>query len=138
MRTRPTLAAAITASVALSWLALAGPAPVARAQSPPTAEATDAARQRAKALDTLFASLAKATSPDEAQALTVEIWRQWSHSDQPGVELLMGQAAGAMASRNYGLAVLLPHIGAVGVERRGVLLDGARQHAIVGGRPLET
>lgn len=95
----------VCGALVAAFLALAGAVGDGRTQSPPAA--ADAARQRAQALDALFASLAKATSPDEAQALTVEIWRQWTQSGQPAVDLLMGQAAGAMAGRNYGLAVLL-------------------------------
>jgi tetratricopeptide (TPR) repeat protein len=96
-------AAAVAVALAI------GCAAAALAQTPPPSgvEAPQAARDRKLALDALFAALHRAGGDEEADAITAEIWRTWTQSGRQDVDLLMGRAASAMASRNLGLASLL-------------------------------
>ncbi len=101
------LAAAFVAVI----VTLPAPLSIGLAQFPPAS--SDAAEvqafmaARAKTLDALFAALQAAAAKSEAQEITGEIWRQWTQSGRPSIDALMQQAAAAMASRNFGLAVLM-------------------------------
>ena len=64
-----------------------------------------AADQTDKRLDELFTQLKAA--PAYAQALPVEatVWDIWTESDDPAARILMGEGIGAMARRDYRMAL---------------------------------
>ncbi len=97
----------------LALLLAAGPF-VARtgAQAPsPPATTEDAAsaftREKARALDALFAALQKAAGDADADLIVSEIQAIWDRSGAPDIDLLMNKATAAMQSLNYGLADIL-------------------------------
>jgi len=98
----------------LALLLVAAPFAVARACAqapPPPAPPEDAAsafaREKARALDALFAALQKAAGDADADLIVSEIQAIWDRSGSREIDLLMTKAAAAMQSLNYGLADIL-------------------------------
>lgn len=56
-------------------------------------------------LDRLFDQLAKAESPAEAALIEDEIWRQWSDSGSPTLDLIMLRGLKALEAQEYAVAL---------------------------------
>lgn len=56
-------------------------------------------------LDRLFDQLAKAQSPAEAALIEDEIWRQWSDSGSPTLDLIMLRGLKALEAQEYAVAL---------------------------------
>lgn len=65
------------------------------------------ADQKDKRLDDLFGALAKATKPELAQPIELEIWKIWIESDSPTTELLYARGAGMIEAGDLDLALRL-------------------------------
>lgn len=65
------------------------------------------ADQTDKRLDDLFAALAKATKPDLAQPIELEIWKIWIETDSPTTELLYARGTGLAQAGDLDLALRL-------------------------------
>jgi tetratricopeptide (TPR) repeat protein len=64
---------------------------------PPVAQKAPA-ELRQDMLDSLFARLRSANSPQESQIVEAAIWQLWMKSESPTAEVLLGQAVNALAS----------------------------------------
>jgi len=64
-----------------------------------------AADQTDKRLDALFAQLKAAPSYAAAQPVEAAIWEIWSESDDPAARILLAEGIGAMARRDYRMAL---------------------------------
>jgi tetratricopeptide (TPR) repeat protein len=64
-------------------------------------------REKARALDALFAALQKAASDADADLIVSEIRAIWERSGATDIDLLMTRAAAAIQGLNYGLADIL-------------------------------
>lgn len=60
---------------------------------------------RAAALDRLFDELARTQSPAEAALVEGEIWRIWTESGSPTVDLLMQRGLEALETQDYAVAL---------------------------------
>jgi len=56
-------------------------------------------------LDQLFAQLAQAQTPGEAERIEEAIWQAWSHSGSATVDFVMHRGSVALAARNYAAAL---------------------------------
>jgi tetratricopeptide (TPR) repeat protein len=64
-----------------------------------------AADQKDPRLPELFGRLQAASDVEAARSPEASIWRIWSHSDDPAVEILMSQGVAAMARRDLRAAL---------------------------------
>ena len=69
------------------------------------AAAPAAADQTDKRLDALFAQLKAAPAYAQAQPVEASIWDIWGETDDPAARILMGDGFGAMARRDYRMAL---------------------------------
>jgi tetratricopeptide (TPR) repeat protein len=80
----------------LALLVAPGAAWAAQPPAPPPSNA--------KELDTLFAALAKAQGPEDAQPIEDQILALFQHSQSPSIDLLMTRAAAALNAGDNGTA----------------------------------
>ncbi len=64
----------------------------------------DAAGERARVLDALFASLKAAGGDAEADVIVAEIWQVWMRSGRSDVDRIFNEGVGYMALRQFGPA----------------------------------
>jgi len=67
--------------------------------------AGQAVAQSSARLENLFDELARAGSPPEAALIESEIWRAWSDSGSPTVDLIMTRGLQALEAKEYAVAL---------------------------------